>query len=640
MLEGKGKCSYCGGVISPHATICRHCGKYIQTVLPKKSAHLATHRKHRSFMSTFINIGIGTMTILFLSAVALMAMPASTSQASGAISPDTPALAAVSSAVSKASPVVFMMPAGSGGEGGVDVYEPPEVAQGGDCIDGSIIDIYHMPIDLGWTIDVAGPTNDTVQAGLGGVFHFPSQAWKDVNDPDDLGIGYPAGTYTLTLQAPSGWQQFTPSTFSITLNGSHDAGCALVRFKMETKAKLCVIKLDDGVNPPVGIPGFEITVTNTVTKEKLVKTTDGLGIACFPDLAPGDYVIEETPQVGWEAVPSSQPVGGWPIHLVSPTYYGSEVIFYLTNKQVHTSIICVEKKDTEGNTLNGWPITLTRPDGLYSPQLQYTGSDGPGITCFNNLALGDWDVGEIIPDLLPAPPLAITPWWKSVSGNPTTVTLDTPGVAKTVTLVNEQLGCVDGYKINDLDQGLPGWNITAQKDDEIYYDTTRSSPAGYLGYFQFYLPLGTWTISEEVKGGWTPVTPASFTVTVTKPGVCEHVRFKNATKYACVDVYKKDLNGLVGIPGWEINVSAAFGDGTILYNGLTNGTGHIRFNGLMPGNYTIWETAQEGWTACGVEPYSINPAETQVELTADGTCSVVVFYNCQGNWQPDGLLDP
>ena len=621
MLEGKGKCSYCSGVISPHATICRHCGKYIRPVTTRK---LAQHRKHRSFGSAFINMGIGTITILFLSAVALMAIPAFNTQASGVITPNTAALASASRNVSIGSPVVFKTSAAlvaSGGSGGIDVYEPPVVNQGGNCIKGSIIDLYDMPIGAGWTINVYKSTDlltvfDTLNAEASpvGTFYFPSIQYSNANGP------YPAGTYVLTLVLPAAaYQQFTPISFSVTLDGSEDH-CAVVRFKLEALAKLCVTKLDDGVVPPVGIAGWKFTVTNTATGKEWAGETDGTGMICFPDLPPGPYKVDEESKVGWQPS-SSNPVN---LVLASPTIPGTVTDLVFTNRQVHDGKICVKKTDVSGNLLDGWEITLTNPYHQVAPQKTGQTDDGKGITCFKNLALGDWIATE-----------TLQTWWQvaATSSNPQTVHLNTPGTTQTITFVNEPLGCVDGTKINDLDQPLAGWYIHAQRDSGgpvLDYGPTILPG----GFFQFNLPFGTWKIWEDVQNGWTPITPASFMVTVTQQGPnCEHVRFKNATKYACVDVYKRDAFDGVGLPDWTISLAPAYFPFTPVLTGVTDGSGHYRFNGLQPGDYTIWETLKFGWTYAW--PLTPNPGVyDKVTLNATGTCEVVEFYNSQTHETP------
>ena len=582
---------------------------------------LSGNRKS-SWTYWFLKLVAGSTTVLFLSAIALMAIPSFTALASGVTPPNSSALVATSNDTSMGSSDASQVPASSTGPGGGDIYEPPVINQGGDCIDGKIIDTYEVPIGKGWTIDVQGPVNDTVTAGTGGLFHFPSNAWLTQNPS---ATGYPTGFYNLTLKVPEGWQPFTLTAFSVKLIGSHAAGCAHVRYKLVALANLCVSKQDVGVTPAVGIPDWEITITNSDSGDVLKLKTDGLGKACFYNLSPGPYEILEEDKIGWEPWPGQ--VNPQIITLISPRNPGSVVDRVFKNKQMHDGTICVEKKDDSGNLLNGWKFTLKRQDGLFRTQTQYTGSNGQGLACFRNLALGLWELAETLPQ---------SPWWQGYAQNPQTLNMTIPGKI-TLTFVNKHLGCVDGYKINNLDQGLSGWKITAQaltdNGQEIYNAITSTTPPGY---FKFYLSLGTWTISETMQTGWTPVTLASFEVTVTKPGVCEHVRFKNATKYACVDVYKKDSFDSTGLPGWEINLAPAYGDGTQTLKGLTDGTGFYRFNGLTPGDYKIWETLQTGWAYVS-PPNGVMPSVT---LKATGTCKVVVFTNRQTNRPAQTLLDP
>jgi hypothetical protein len=153
--------------------------------------------------------------------------------------------------------------------------------------------------------------------------------------------------------------------------------------------------------------------------------------------------------------------------------------------------------------------------------------------------------------------------------------------------------------------------------------------------------LGTWTISEIMQDGWTPVTPASFDVAVTQRHVCEHVRFKNRTKYACIDAYKKDFSDGIGLPGWQISLRPEYGTDAQTQIRLTDGTGWARFNKLTPGVYRIWEVPQEGWTQMqlnvGYLPGTLPIAplnfdnSTTITLEASGSCKAVEFYNIQNN---------
>jgi hypothetical protein len=231
---------------------------------------------------------------------------------------------------------------------------------------------------------------------------------------------------------------------------------------------------------------------------------------------------------------------------------------------------------------------------------------------FQNLPLGEWVIQET--------QLGFDSWWRPVTGAEQTVVLSEPSCSCTlVTFVNEPLGCIDGYKINQFEEGLPNWAINAYNADT---GETFSTVTDSTGYFRLQLPRGTWTVSEVVQDGWSAVTPSSLTVEVEEPFVCERVRFKNRTEYACLDVYKWDVYGSAGLPGWEITLQPAYGGQPI--TGITDGTGWVRFNMLSPGEYLVSETMQSGWAA-------VSPTTQRITLEATGRCSVVNFYNQQIN---------
>jgi LysM repeat protein len=109
-------------------------------------------------------------------------------------------------------------------------------------------------------------------------------------------------------------------------------------------------------------------------------------------------------------------------------------------------------------------------------------------------------------------------------------------------------------------------------------------------------------------------------VEVREPFVCEHVRFKNKTNFACVDVFKVDYTDGSGLPGWEIKIAPAYGGDEIA--GETDGTGWVRFNGLVPGSYIVSETMQKGWLP-------VSETSQMVTLKASGRCAELTFVNVQ-----------
>ncbi|MBP1692257.1 MAG: Conserved repeat domain protein [Chloroflexi bacterium] len=474
--------------------------------------------------------------------------------------------------------------------------QPPVPNQGGTCISGFLIDSYHQPLGAGWQVSVTpqGGAAQTQTTSDTGTFKF---------------TGLAGGTYTVELMMPDvGWRAFTPVSFSVTLSGNGD-GCAEVRFKLEADPCIEVVKVDakkvDGKQ--VGIPDWGFTLTQGETSVQ--GRTDGQGKAFFYNLIPGTWTITEENKRGWR--PASGYNSSTQVDVVSPQVPGTCEVVLFVNEQVSDACITVQKADVAGNPVKDWSVSITRDDGTQAPAQGMT--DKNGQVTFNKLALGNWTVTEETKE-----------WWRPVGETSQRVVLEEPGVCQVVKFINEPLGCVDGFKINDLDEGLSGWQIDARNTDtgEQFSAVTDAN-----GYFKINtLSLGAWTISENLQEGWEPVTAPSFTVQVTEPFTCQTVRFKNRTQYACVDVFKKDETDGAGLPGWNITLQPAYGGQPV--SGITDGTGWVRFNQLTPGTYTIKEDLVNGWT-------SVSPTQVTVDLAASGRCAEVNFVNVQTNVVPD-----
>ncbi len=494
--------------------------------------------------------------------------------------------------VDDSSTVAEPVASGSGGGGVQDVAEPPVVGQGGTCVSGYVIDTFHQVQGVGWTVRItpAGGAAQTKPVDAKGAFKFDKLA---------------AGTYIVELEVRDGWRPFTPASFNVTLSGSGTT-CANVRMKLEALPCLEVAKLDAqgrlGLSNLAGIPGWGITAATKT--ETYSGVTNGQGRLRFTGLTPGVYTVTEEYKVGW--IPAPGYTNQQLVTLIAPRIPGACQTLNFVNMQIHGGCIQIQKTDAAGKPLAGWKIVLTRPDGTQASQSALTNNQG--MATFANLPLGQWKVKEDVKEN-----------WRAVGASEAVVDLATPGHCIVVTFKNEALGCVAGYKINHLDQGMGGWTIVAQNAAGEKYTTVTDK----TGFFQFHqLSMGTWRISEVLQTGWEAVTPSEFDVVVTRPFVCEEVRFKNRTNYACVDVYKLDATDNVGLPGWQIHIKPAYG-GTA-QTGITDGTGHVRFNSLTPGTYVISETVQSGWL-------SVTAQQQMVTLSASGGCTVVAFRNRQPN---------
>ena len=559
--------------------------------------------RSRWFVIGLVLIAVLALATTFVAATAPPQEPAPVAVAPAervSAQPAAPASSA-DAAPAAAAPASAAADAPTGGRDGAVPAQPPVVDQGGTCISGYIIDTYHQPQGAGWTVRITpeGGAPQTKAADARGVFKFER---------------LPGGTYTVELEVPGGWQPFTPASFKVTLTGT-GTRCAEVRMKLEAQPCLDVVKLDAGGRMGfaqlVGIPGWNITLASKITTVNGI--TDGQGRVRFTNLATGVWTATEESRVGW--LPAPGYTNQQRITLIAPRVPGVCQTVQFVNMQVHGGCIQVQKLDAAGKPLAGWKITLSRPDGTQAPISQVT--NNLGMATFDNLALGEWRVKEEVKEN-----------WRAVGASETVIDLTTPGRCVTVAFKNEALGCVDGYKINHLDQGLAGWTIIARNDAGEEYSTVTDRN----GFFQFHqLSMGKWRISEVLQTGWEPVTAPEFEVTITRPFACEHVRFKNKTNYACVDIYKRDAADNVGLPGWQIHIKPAYGGA--MQTGVTDGSGHVRFNGLTPGAYVISETLQSGWLP-------VTPQRQTVTLNATGACGVITLKNRQTTGTPPPVLPP
>jgi hypothetical protein len=209
------------------------------------------------------------------------------------------------------------------------------------------------------------------------------------------------------------------------------------------------------------------------------------------------------------------------------------------------------------------------------------------------------------------------------------------------TQLNEKEGCYDVlFKIRrwfdvtvlkweELRNGMvqPGvdWTMTATPQGDPWAvkksGKTVLNPLGTEASVVLTLTPGKWQIAETLKSGWTPVTPASVTITLDQyapPGATDPVVFKNLEPvcYATITVEKNGLGTRLNdqgieeqvwlgpLAGWHITLSRP--DGAMAPVTLaTDGTGKAVFKNLKPGVYHVKETVQPGWVAVSPNPQQV-----------------------------------
>ncbi len=143
--------------------------------------------------------------------------------------------------------------------------------------------------------------------------------------------------------------------------------------------------------------------------------------------------------------------------------------------------------------------------------------------------------------------------------------------------------CISGYKKDNCDSALPGWNITLTNGSY-----TKSVLTDGTGKYEFCgLAPGVYTLTEEPQTGWVSVS-APGTVTL----VCDNATYQNFTnqKLLCISGYKLDENS-IPLADWNITLT----NGSYTKSALTDAAGKYEFCGLAAGDYKLTEELQDDW---------------------------------------------
>ena len=442
---------------------------------------------------------------------------------------------------------------------------------------------------------------------------FPTQPWWQLP-------GRPAQLFTDADTRNIFSLQVEPAPYPQKIQDP--AFCQMVPIVNEQiKGSILVRKVDEKASP---LPGWQISLRNRAGIQPAPpdQVTSADGTTCFKNVELGEWDVIEVLKQGWNQIGSPSNPFNLTTRLDCETlkYRG---IYQEFKNQIFTPTptptipprpeivnILVKKLDGKGNPLSGWVINL-----VGSGRSESKTTNANGEVCFTGLPVGSsWQITE-----------ELKPGWVQVKSptNPVVVSDKLPcDQKKPEIFVNKLIGCVTGYKINDLEQPLQGWEISASNtvtNEEVTKITDSK------GYFQFDdMEVGKWLIKENLAkmGGWSAVTPSEIAVDVQPGTPCVQVRFKNRFDTACVDVWKKDSYDGVGLPIWSVVLKPKWG-GSPLTPSSTFGDGWVRFK-MPAGDYEVSETPQTGWHAVGSSRFDIS-------VQASGTCAVVTFCNLQDN---------
>jgi hypothetical protein len=349
------------------------------------------------------------------------------------------------------------------------------------------------------------------------------------------------------------------------------------------------------------ITGWTVTATpfdnfgNLDPGRSISQEVDENGAFRFDGLTPGMWNFTIMPQEGWVPVTADS--------FDVPVDYGRTSCLVIRFKMRQLITVRVFKIDANHTPLEGWIIRARPgPGNLFAiPQEETT--DANGIAVFK-LSPGLWIFTEQAP-----------PGTNYVPVSPPTgvqqVDIQPPGPYE-IRFKNrirvKPKGCIEVIKrdvppegVDQPPTGLPGWHIIVERVDGSIAAQGTTDAFGHVKFEN--LPLGPYTVREDLPPGWEAATPTSFEVTLTGMDQCEIVEFFNrqVEPAFCIEGRKVDTNGLVGLPDWQITADPIDPNGYWPDPVYTDGLGHFRidfplYDYRIPGaKYRVCEEIKDGW---------------------------------------------
>jgi hypothetical protein len=460
-----------------------------------------------------------------------------------------------------------------------------------------------MPLE-GWEIEIKSPSNPAWQIGVtdaSGVARF-----------DDLTPG--KWLVREVVQYP--WEAASPESGEVELilyPQEDDDDCYKFVFQNRRLPTGCVegYKVDDDHR---ALPGWGVCTAPADADSPVFCTeTDEFGYFRFDDLTLGEWALWEEVQDGWIPITAQE----------FNVFVDDEEICEQVRFKNRAPDLCAEgyKLDDEGFGLEGWKIRAWAEDSPDAVLTTTTNAKGYYRIC--GVTLGTWIFEE-----------ERQLGWTALDGEWQELDITYPGPGKDVEAPifrnAPPRGCIEGWKVDEFEVGLPMWNITVMNDDtgETWHEWTDGT-----GYFQVCgLPMGDYTVWEELQAGWKPISPPELSVTLdaSDDEIVAIVVFvnKQVERDICIDGYKKDSYDGAGLPNWQIKLIDT--DGNVVATTITDGTGYYRFGNLDPGTYFVEETVQDGWW-----PASGTSKRVTVTFPPSHECVRADFCNRQVEEPPD-----
>ncbi|OGH03139.1 MAG: hypothetical protein A2798_01780 [Candidatus Levybacteria bacterium RIFCSPHIGHO2_01_FULL_37_17] len=373
---------------------------------------------------------------------------------------------------------------------------------------------------------------------------------------------------------------------------------------------LIVHKVTDPTND---LTEFTITATGSGTiTAPATRTTLATNHSESFTVTPGTYDVNEEAQSGWSEDESDcQEVAVASGQTAECTIYNTKL----------GSVLGSKFEDADGDTdttgdqtgLENWVIDLYNNCGF----------DFIGCVFYlttNTLSDGSYSFTDLIPDYYQVREVLQAGWTAltSLFYNITLTAGDTITGQDFVNFKNIDITVckvedVDGDPETDEDQSdVQGWEMTLNVDGVASGSAQTTGEDGCYTFTNLG-PNHNYSVTEEDRDGWTPLNDSTHDFETPTSGQNESYTFIN-TQEGQVIVTKyndEDGNGLLEgedpvLSDWTINLTGQTSQ-------LTDPTGTVTFNNLIPGTYTLGENLQDGWEqtaiSCGQE-VAINEDDT------------------------------
>ncbi len=382
--------------------------------------------------------------------------------------------------------------------------------------------------------------------------------------------GLKRGDYRVCEEVKNGYTNVSDTCRDVPLNG-----CVNVTgIDFENEPLLCISGHKIINHAGADLSDWNITLYDAGGKLLDWNLTNATGYYSFCGLVPGSYRVCETARLGYINVTDA---------CEDVTLICNNAIVDFEN-QPHLTCIGGYKLDTFGKGLEGWTIFVDyNNSGTLDPGEPYNVTDANGRWRICDLVVGS---NVNLTEVLKA-------GWKPV---------DPAGGCQQVTVrandtddynfTNEPYDlCISGYKINNCTGGtIPGWTVSLYNETGDWIKNATTDADGWYAFTG--LSPGNYTVCEDLPAGWTNVSERCIDVPLGVINVSDQ-NFTNDPP-GCIFGRKLDFTNNKGLEGWTMVLKNATGGK--LDEKKTDADGRYWFCGLVPGDYTVCEVPQSGWT--------------------------------------------